>query len=626
MKPAAALVLCFSLITAAHTASAQLEVAEASIEELQRAMSERRTTSAQLVEAYLARIAAYDVEDTGGGPGLNAIIRLNPQARVEAAALDAERARGTIRGPLHGIPIILKDNFDTRGWATSAGLLAMATHVPSQDAFIVQRLRAAGAVIIAKSNMHELAAGITTISSLGGQTRNAYDPTRCPGGSSGGTGTAIAASFAAVGWGTDTCGSIRIPAAYGSLFGLRPTQGLASRSGIVPLALTQDIAGPLARTVTDLAIALDVTVGPDPSDPATSVLSGRTLPRFRESLSRDALRGVRLGLFLPYFRNADADVADTVRAAARAMRALGAEVIDVPFVEFDSLIAGSAVILLETKHDLQDYLARTPTAPVKSLSDIIRSGLFHAALEGRHRIGDTVSARDSESRRRVLAKQAVVRARIIALMDSLRLDALVYPTMTRRPTLIGEPQAGTTCALAAQSGLPAISMPAGFTTDELPVGIELLGKPFSDARLVSFAYAFEQSGPRRRVPPSAPPLVNGRQPEPPTMDVRLEAGDMSLLGTVTFDAMRGELAYSLRLSGTAVTRMDALVLRRVDSVSVGRVVLRLAGPAMTMAVGRVRLSAPDRAALREGRLVLSLFTDRGLRPAAETTLVISSGG
>jgi Asp-tRNA(Asn)/Glu-tRNA(Gln) amidotransferase A subunit family amidase len=595
-----------------------VEVFEASAVELQRAMTDRRTTAAALVDAYLARIAAFDQQ----GPALNAMIRLNPRARAEAAALDAERRRGRVRGPLHGIPIILKDNFDTRGWATSAGSLALATHVPLQDGFVVRRLREAGAVIIGKSNMHELAAGITTISSLGGQTRNPYDPARCPGGSSGGTGAAIAASFAAIGWGTDTCGSIRIPAAYGSLFGLRPTQGLVSRDGIVPLALTQDIAGPLARTVTDLAIALDAVTGPDAADPATAVLAGRPIPRFADSLSRDALRGARLGLLRPYFRNADSDVADTVRSAARALQSSGAEVIDVNVADFDSLLAGSGVILLETKFDLVDYLARTPAAPVKSLGDILARGLYHSALESRHKLADTVSARDTESRRRVLARQAEVRSRIIALMDSLRLDALVYPTMTRRPALVGEAQPGSNCALAAQTGLPAITAPAGFTADGLPVGIELLGRPFSDVRLVAFAYAFEQAGARRRPPTTTPRLVNGRAPAPVTFAVTARAGRDSLRGSFAFDVMRNELAYRVRVHGAAVARIAAIVLRRADSTQAGRVIHRLAGPGGVPATGRVSLSAIDRGALRSGRLMLSLFLVDRADAAAEARMAL----
>ncbi|MDQ8168754.1 MAG: amidase family protein, partial [Gemmatimonadota bacterium] len=242
-----------------------MEITEASVTDVQAALTAGRMSSVQLVKMYLARIAAYD----HAGPELNSLIRINPKAAAEAAALDAERKAGKVRGPMHGIPVIIKDNYDTGDMPTSAGSLAMATSQPSRDGFVVKKLRDAGAIILGKSNLHELAAGITSISSLGGQTRNPYDPTRCPGGSSGGTGAAIAASFATVGWGSDTCGSIRIPSAFNALVGLRPTQGMVSRRGIVPLSHTQDIGGPLARTVTDLAIALDVSVGYDSEDAVT---------------------------------------------------------------------------------------------------------------------------------------------------------------------------------------------------------------------------------------------------------------------------------------------------------------------------------------------------------------------
>ncbi len=214
-------------------------------------------TSRGLVESYLARIQAYDQ----AGPRLNAIVLINPRAREDADAMDRERADKKVRGPLHGIPVLIKDNYDTADMPTSGGALGLATLQPAADAFQVKKLRDAGAVILGKTTMHELAAGITTISSLTGQTRNPYDLLRVPGGSSGGTGAAIGASFAAAGMGSDTCGSIRIPAANQNLVGLRGTHGLSSRTGVMPLSSTQDIAGPLARSVTDLAIMLDATVG-----------------------------------------------------------------------------------------------------------------------------------------------------------------------------------------------------------------------------------------------------------------------------------------------------------------------------------------------------------------------------
>src|SRR5690242_4934556 len=289
-------------------------VYEASITELQSAMSAGRLRSVDLVDAYIARINAYD----HAGPVLNAIIRLNPNARADAAALDAERRSGKVRGPLHGIPVILKDNYGTRDFITSAGTIALAGMRTPNDAFQVRKLREAGAVILGKSNMHELASGITTVSSIGGQTCNPYDPDRNPGGSSGGSGAAVAASFSAVAWGSDTCGSIRIPSAVHNLFGLRPTKGLTSIAGIVPLSHTQDVAGPLARSVMDLAIALDATVGPDAADNATRVLDNHPTPGFVSALDTTSLHGARIGVFNEYF-GTEADDQEATRIIRAAL-------------------------------------------------------------------------------------------------------------------------------------------------------------------------------------------------------------------------------------------------------------------------------------------------------------------
>jgi Asp-tRNA(Asn)/Glu-tRNA(Gln) amidotransferase A subunit family amidase len=588
-------------------------VVEATIPDLQRGMSEGRFSSLGLTRAYLARIAAYDQK----GPALNAMIRVNPAAERDAVAMDAERRAGRVRGPLHGIPVILKDNYNTADMPTTGSTLALASFVPREDAFLVRRLRQAGAVIVGKSNLHELAAGITSVSSLGGQTRNPYDPRRCPGGSSGGTGAAIAASFAVVGWGSDTCGSIRIPAAYGSLYGLRPTSGLVSRNGVIPLSHTQDVIGPLARTVTDLAIALDITVGQDSADPATHVLEGRALPRFVESLNQDALNGVRLGLLRNYLTGTESDIADSIRATARAMGARGATVIDVMIPDLDSLLAGSSVIPLEFKWDLMDYLAKFPGAPVASLHEIIERGMHHQALDATFRARDAVQTRDSDTYRRALAKQTALRTRLVALLDSLQLDALVYPTMQRRPVFVGESQPGTTCSLSAHSGLPALSLPAGFTNDGLPVGLELMGKPFDDARLVAMAYAFEQSpgGARRRVPLTTPALVNMRVPA--AANYRARAGTATT--TFRFDALRSELHYQVNVVASVAHRSQAVVLRREDASGAGggerrvRVVQRLIGPGMASATGVITLGELDRRALDEGRLgILHVTSDAPL--------------
>ncbi len=582
---------------------------ERSIPELQAALASGRTTSVALTESYLARIAAYD----HAGPNINAMIRVNAAARRDAAALDEERRAGKLRGPLHGIPIVLKDNYDTKDMPTTGGSLALANHQPTADAFIVGRLRAAGAIILGKTNLHELASGITSISSMGGQTLNPYDLSRCPGGSSGGTGAAVAASFAAVGWGTDTCGSIRIPSAFGSLFGLRPSLGLMSRDGIIPLALSQDVAGPMARTATDLAIALDVTMGADPRDTITRRLDGRPLPQFQAALRKDALRGARIGVFAPYFRTADADVADTVRAAARAMRSLGAEVVDVVMPDFDEVIGSTSAITLETRFDLQEYFTRPGDHAVASLGQILDNGLFDKALELRHRSADTASSRDSESHRRVIARQNALRTRIVALMDSLHLDALAYPTSVRKPVLAGDPQLGTTCALAAQTGLPALSIPAGFTSDGLPTGLELMGRAFSDAQLVAYGYAFEQAGARRRPPPTTPSLVNGKAPQPRTGTVRTGPVAQQLTVRFVFDPLLSELRYQAELRGAQRDAVSAVVLRRYDAGTGGRafgqsrVIKRVLGPAMSTGTGTIRLLGDDLDAFLAGRLRVAVF-------------------
>lgn len=594
---------------------ARFEVHEATISDLQAALQAGRVTSVELVEAYLARIAAYDQQ----GPALNSMIRLNPAARREAAARDAERAAGRSRGPLHGIPVILKDNFDTHDLPTTAGSIALADAQPPDDAFVVKRLREAGAIILGKANMHELAAGITTVSSLGGQTRNPYDPRRCPGGSSGGTGAAIAASFAAVGWGTDTCGSIRIPAAFGSLVGLRPTQGLVSRDGIVPLSHTQDIGGPMARTVTDLAIALDATIGPDPADPMTRVLEGRPLPAFTDSLRAGALGGARLGVLTAYFRDTDADVARVARAAIDSMKAHGAEAIEVTIPGFDSLIQGTRAVDFETESDLINYFAATPGAKVRSATDILSSGLYHATLQNRLRLIDSAGAVGTDAHRAALARQVLVRNLVESVLETMHLDALVYPTMRQKPTLIGEPQGGNTCQLSAQTGLPALTVPAGFTRDGLPVGIEFLGRAFGDARLVALAYGFEQTGPRRRPPSTTPPLVNGRPPAPAVFEAVATTSPATTRARLTYDAPRNQLSYEVRITGVPADQVLAVVLRSGTADQPGPVVHRLVGPGATTGSGVIPLTGMDREMLLEGRLVLAVFTAGRLPVHASVT-------
>ena len=414
----------------------------------------------------------------------------------------------------------------------------------------MKKLRDAGAIILGKSNMHELASGITSISSIGGQTCNPYDPDRSPGGSSGGSGAAVAASFAAVAWGSDTCGSIRIPSAVHNLFGLRPTKGLSSISGIVPLSHSQDVGGPIARSVRDLAIALDATDGADPADTATRILEGAAPPGFVASLDSTSLHGKRFGLFTEYLgtEQDDAEGARVIRQAVEALKRRGAEVVDVAIPKLDSIASSAGVIPYEFKYDLIDFLAKVPNAPVPSLAAILQAGAYHVALEGPLRLRETQGTRDSPAYRAALAARTTTRDMVISFLDDNHLDALLYPTLRRKAAYIGEVQRGSTCQLSAVSGLPALSMPAGFTPDGLPIGIEMLGRPLSDARLVSFAYDYEMATHPRRPPPTTPALVNGKAPTPSPFAARASSEGTSFQSAFSYDAPRRMLEYDVTVA------------------------------------------------------------------------------
>jgi Asp-tRNA(Asn)/Glu-tRNA(Gln) amidotransferase A subunit family amidase len=601
---------------------AGLSVLEATIPELQEAMARGDLTSVALVEVYLARIEAYDQN----GPRLNAILRINPRARAEAEALDEERARGRVRGALHGIPVILKDNYDTGDLPTTGSSLALAGVVPPDDAFQVKRLRDAGAIVLAKSNMHELAMGITTISSLGGQTRNPYDPARNPGGSSGGTGAAVAAAFGAVGWGTDTCGSIRIPSCFNNLFGLRATKGLSSIDGIIPLAHTQDVGGPMARNVVDLAVALDATVGADAGDPATLALEGRDPPRFLDALDPDALRGTRLGVVEALFGDPpeDEEVDRVLRASLVQMVAAGADTVVVEIPELDSLMWPSGVINYEAKYDLMDYFAATPEAPVASLREILDRGLYHEALEEAFLRRERVQSRSSEAYTEALAKREALAAALRNVMDENDLDALVYPTVRRRPALIGEAQGGSTCQVSAGSGFPAMAIPGGFTEDGLPTGLELLGRPFDDARLVAMAYAYEVAVQPRRAPPAAPPLVAGKAPTPVSFEMTLPSGpeeEGRLRGQFVFDPVARSLSFVVDVSGVPAEEVHAVTLHRTEEGDgPGPVLHRLLGPGQSRGTGILALGNRGVEDFLAGRLSLGLYTAR--EPLGRTRAVL----
>ncbi|MDP2053604.1 MAG: amidase family protein [Acidobacteriota bacterium] len=592
------------------------EVREQSIGDLQAAQTAGTVTARGLVDSYLARIQAYDQ----AGPRLNTIVMLNPRAREEADALDRERAEKGVRGPLHGIPVLIKDNYDTADMPTSGGNLGLATMQPVADAFQVRKLRDAGAVILGKTTMHELAAGITNISSLTNQTRNPYDLMRVPGGSSGGTGAAIGASLAAAGMGSDTCGSIRIPAANQNMVGLRGTHGLSSRTGVMPLSSTQDIAGPLARTVTDLAIMLDATVGPDPTDPITAEGATHIPKSYRDALTPGGLKGARIGVLRGLFGTApeDDEVGNLVRKALDAMKAQGADVVDITVPGLDDLLRDSSVIADEFKFDLAAYLAKQPNAPVKSLGEIIERGLHHDQLDATFRLRNSPEKKETERYRQAFVKRRALRAAVLATLEEQRIDVLAYPTLRRKPAMIGEAQSGSNCQLSATTGLPAITMPAGFTTDGLPIGLELLGGAFQEAALLKLAYGWEQATKPRRAPFSTPPLVNGAAPLPVSFEATVGGSAVKF----TYDRTTGALRYDATTPAIGTDRVVGLTLQRSDGDKPGPIIAHLLVPNQVTGSGTLMLRGRDREDLVAGKIYAHFYTRLAPLGAGRTQIKI----
>jgi amidase len=599
-----AAVACCSLALPAHA----YDVFEKSITDLQAALASGEVTSHQLVEGYFARMKAYDQ----AGPKLNAIVTMNAKALEQADALDGERARKKLRGPLHGIPVLVKDNYETADMPTSAGTLGLATYQSKTDSFAVKRLRAAGAIIIGKTAMHELAAGVTTVSSITGFTRNPYDPARSPGGSSGGTGASIGASFAAAGMGSDTCGSIRIPSAYQNLVGLRGTRGLSSRDGIVPLSSTQDIGGPLARSVTDLAIMLDATVGADPADPITATSKGHIPKSYRDSLVPDGLKGARIGVVKALFGGGseDKDYGTVVDDALKKMKEQGAEVIEVTIPGLDDMLKDSSVILYEFRYDLADFLAKRPGAPVKTLSEILDKGLAHDQLVDRLRARNP-ETRDDEAYRKAVVKRRAALEAVKAALEENKLDALAYPTTQRKPNMVGDDaNGGSTCQLSATTGLPAMAVAVGFGPAGTPVGMELLGAPFAEATLLKIAYGWEQFAHPRHAPFSTPALVNGRAPAPVTAEVTVpaaQAGGATAHVNFTYDAVTGTLHYAA-MADVGKDALVALTLQRGTAEKPMGVIANLILSGQTVATADLVLQSKDREDLAAGHLFVHLYT------------------
>jgi len=502
------------LVTAPAFAQSTYRVEESSIAGFHAALRSGATTCRAAAEQHLARIAAYDQQ----GPRLNSILLTNPLVLAQADAMDAAfRAAPTRIGPLHCVGVILKDNYDTADMPTTGSSVSLRGSIPPRDAFLVTRLRAAGALIIAKSNLMEFAMGGTTVSSLGGQTLNPYDLTRTPGGSSGGTGAAIAASFGLVGTGSDTGQSTRSPASAQGLVGIRATRGLLSRRGVQPLSVTQDEAGPITRTVADAARMLDAMAGFDPEDPITAFSVGRIPPTYTAFLDAGALRGTRIGVLRAFQGRGPehAEVNAVMERAVAGFRKLGAELVDIEIPNLNQLTSGMATGAFETRAALNAYLASLgPAAPVKSVEAIIAGGGFHPAiassLRARRDIAEPGAAATYHA---IFHRRDALRTAVMATMARAGVSAILYPHQRRLVAKVGEEQLERNGVLSNATGFPAITFHGGFTTPDstasigVPVGIELLGADWSESKLIGYAHAFETGMNLRQPPRSTPALA-----------------------------------------------------------------------------------------------------------------------
>ena len=497
------------------------ELFERTIVELGELMQRGALTSRALTQRYLSRIDAMDKR----GPAVNAVIELNPDALTIADERDAERKAGKVRGPLHGIPVLIKDNIDSADkMRTTAGSLALATNTPAKDAFILERLRAAGAVLIGKTNLSEWANFRSTHSSSGwsgrgGQTRNPYVLDRNPCGSSSGTGAAIAADFATVGIGTETDGSIICPSSINGLVGIKPTVGLWSRSGIIPISASQDTAGPMARTVADAAVLLGALVGVDPRDSATAASRGRSATDYTQFLKAGALKGARIGVArnLAGFSDfVDAKLNEAVAAMERA----GATIIDKANLTTAGKFGGAEGIVLdyEFKAGINAYLASLgANAPCKTLADLIAFNEREKAREMPW-FGQEIFLRAQKCGPLTDKKYLDARAKCLrlartegidAVMTKHKLDAIISPSnQPAWPTdwLNGDHFTGGDTSFAAIAGYPSVTVPMGFVR-ELPVGLSFTARAWQEGTLISLAYAFEQATKARRAPSFLPTLT-----------------------------------------------------------------------------------------------------------------------
>lgn len=519
MKTPRLLLAALAVVCALRAAPAPLDLSTATIAELQAALTAGTLTSEKLLQLYLARIDAYDQK----GPALNSVIVLSQDPLAEARALDAERKAKGPRSPLHGIPILVKDVFDVAGLPTAGGFKPMANSFPSRDAFVIQKLRDAGAIVFGKLNESDwFGVAPPGASTLKGQVRNPYDLTRIPGQSSSGTGAAVAAWFCAAGLGSDTGGSVQIPSADSNLYGLVATRGAISRAGMICSSTTHERGGPICRSMTDLAIMLTYMVGFDAEDLVTAGNVGR-LPAepYTAFLRKDALKGARIGVLRSLFRGDKAEHAEGFRLTDESLARLksaGAVLLDPVAVEFDLAAAlnDASVSSYERAVTHDWYLSRLPAdAPIRSVKEMIAKApdIVKPTIKESAALGPLDQNRDYIAR---LRQQVVIREALVALMDKYQLDAFVYPFKVVPPAKIQDrPSAGggggnsTTGSanISARTGLPALCLPMGLTRDGLPIGLQFLGRPYSEPTLVALGYSYEQAAPKRTPPPHTPALA-----------------------------------------------------------------------------------------------------------------------
>jgi Asp-tRNA(Asn)/Glu-tRNA(Gln) amidotransferase A subunit family amidase len=637
---AAVLALSVSVVAVPAASAADLDLATTSIDELRTAVADGRVSCRVVVQGELDRIAAYDQQ----GPALNAVITTNAAALADADAIDAKRRLGLPLGDAGCVPVVLKDNIETGGLRTTFGSTLFANWVPDADAPIVADLRREGAIVLAKGNLDDWAAAVYGTSDIAGDMHNPYDPTRTTGGSSGGPAVSVAAGYAPLAIGTDTGGSLRIPAAFNSVVTIRPTMGLVSRTGISPRALTQDTAGPLARTVADAAEGLDLIAGPDPQDPLTS-RGARHVPAagYASYAKGGRLDGVRIGVIregIPLWGDIQPALSALEEQAIDDLEALGATVVDLPQSFVDRLDRGfacndclldSGVIGQESRRDLTAFLqGLSPTPPASSFDELYNVGDY----AGRY----TIHAKESFDREATvdlqdpdddpdaaatyqtnLDRQAQLREATLGMLSDQDLDAVIYPSATWFPDPIGTEQSGVFTRWSEQTGFPAIGVPMGYgrptdnpSTQDLPASLEFLGGPFDEPGLIRIAAAYQEASDRRRVPPTTPattvpladppaaetpatpstpttPSTPPAAPAPtpvPTPVTAKRAKGLSAKTTPTRDR-----TWPLRFTTTGRLTLPAGVARARGCARGSTVTVRVTRAGATVSARRVRLSA-----------------------------------